>query len=168
MCSGITIARNVFIANGTCVVDDGWSADVTLADNCFWNNDRITFNFPAPQAADGNIFADPRFCNLPIADRLVMADSPLLPENNGGIRIGNVTLGCRCGDIDNSGDPTPTLSDLSYLISYIFRGGPPPASLESADVDGSDTAGDEPAVPTVGDLTYLIRYLFRSGPAPIC
>lgn len=167
-CNGITIARNVFVSNGTGIDDDNFSSDVSVIDNCFWNNDRISFNFPHVFPENGNIFADPRFCNLPIGDRLVMADSPLLPENNGGVHIGNVTLGCRCGDIDNSGDPAPTLSDLTYLIDYIFRGGPSPASLESADVDGSDTAGDQSAIPTVADLTYLIRYLFRSGPAPIC
>ncbi len=65
-----------------------------------------------------------------------------------------------CGDIDDSGG-LPDVGDLTYLIAYLFQGGPPPPVLDAADVDGS-TAID------VGDLTYLVAYLFQGGPPPVC
>ncbi len=66
-----------------------------------------------------------------------------------------------CGDIDGSGE-TPDVGDLTYLVAYLFQGGPPPPSMEAADVDGSG------GTPDVGDITYLVAYLFQGGPDPIC
>ncbi len=65
-----------------------------------------------------------------------------------------------CGDVDNNGDD-PNVTDLSYLVDYLFRGGPPPPILEAADLDGN---GDIEVV----DLTYLVDYLFKGGPEPVC
>jgi hypothetical protein len=64
-----------------------------------------------------------------------------------------------CGDIDNSGGVD--VADLTYLVDYLFRGGPAPAVPEAADVDGSGGID-------VADLTYLVDYLFRGGPEPVC
>ena len=64
-----------------------------------------------------------------------------------------------CGDANADG--YANVADAVYLISYIFRGGPPPASLWAADVNGDGFAN-------VGDAVYLINYIFRGGPAPNC
>lgn len=64
-----------------------------------------------------------------------------------------------CGDINS--DREITLVDLTYLIQYLFRGGPAPNPMWVADVNKN---GDV----TVGDITYLIAYLFRGGPEPQC
>ncbi len=61
------------------------------------------------------------------------------------------------GDVDRSG--AIDVGDLTYLVAYLFQGGPPPPCLEEADVDGSSSID-------VGDLTYLVAYLFQGGPAP--
>lgn len=66
-----------------------------------------------------------------------------------------------CGDIDHSGDD-PDISDLVYLIDYMFTGGPSPPVMEAADVDGS--GGD----PDIADLVYVVDYMFNGGPAPVC
>jgi hypothetical protein len=54
----------------------------------------------------------------------------------------------------------PNIADLTYLVDYLFRGGPPPPCPEEGDANG-DGAG-----PNVADLTYLVDFLFRVGPAP--
>lgn len=65
-----------------------------------------------------------------------------------------------CGDIDGSGG-TPTIGDLTYLVDYLFRSGPPPPIVEAANVDGDNGIN-------IADLTYMVDYLFRGGPEPVC
>jgi len=65
-----------------------------------------------------------------------------------------------CGDADNDG-VGPLVSDLTYLVDYIFKGGPPPEIPESSNVDGT------PGI-LVTDLVVLVDYLFKGGPAPVC
>jgi len=65
-----------------------------------------------------------------------------------------------CGDIDGDGSD-PNVGDLTYLVDFLFNGGPPPPIEAAADVDGS---GDL----NVSDLTYLVEFLFDGGPAPNC
>ncbi len=64
-----------------------------------------------------------------------------------------------CGDAN--GDGTVNVADAVYLISYIFKGGPPPYSMEAADANAD---GDV----NVGDVVYVIAYVFSGGPAPQC
>ncbi len=61
------------------------------------------------------------------------------------------------GDLD--GIPGVTVSDITYLVNYLFKSGAPPTPLEAADVNCSDGVN-------VADLTYLVQYLFASGPPP--
>lgn len=70
---------------------------------------------------------------------------------------GRVTLiGHRAGDINRDG--ATNISDLTYLIDFIFRGGPPPPVMELADVDGSCGSAN------ILDLTYFVDFIFRGGP----
>jgi len=64
-----------------------------------------------------------------------------------------------CGDA--SGDQTVNILDITYLINYLYKGGPPPDRMEAADADGN-------GVVNLLDITYLISYLYKGGPAPIC
>jgi len=65
-----------------------------------------------------------------------------------------------CGDIDGDGE-APNVSDVTYLVDYMFNGGPPPPVLEAANVDGYSGIN-------ILDLTYLVAYLFIEGADPIC
>ncbi len=62
-----------------------------------------------------------------------------------------------CGDAN--GDDAVAISDVVYIITYIFGGGPAPDPLESADAncDGSIS---------VADGVYVINYIFGGGPVP--
>ena len=69
------------------------------------------------------------------------------------------------GNVDNIIGPggSVDVADLTYLVAYLFQGGPPPPCPEEGNADG--LIG--PAGPIdVADLTYLVAYLFQSGPAP--
>lgn len=78
------------------------------------------------------------------------------------LRDGSLTVeSFVCGNID--GDPAGevNVADLTYLVSFLFLGGPAPQPMASGNVDclGGDT-------PNIADLTYLVNFLFRGGPAP--
>ena len=61
------------------------------------------------------------------------------------------------GDVDHG--CSVNVTDLMYLVDYLFRDGPPPPCLEEGDADGDGSIN-------VGDLMYLVYYLFLDGPAP--
>jgi len=65
----------------------------------------------------------------------------------------------KCGDAN--GDGKITVSDVVYLVNYLFKGGPAPKPFESgeANCDGKVT---------VSDVVYLVNYLFKGGPVPVC
>ncbi|MDH4035067.1 MAG: hypothetical protein OEV80_14855, partial [candidate division Zixibacteria bacterium] len=54
------------------------------------------------------------------------------------------------------------ISDLVYLVDYMFTGGPAPPCPNEADIDGS--GGDPPI--DISDLVYLVDYMFTGGPEP--
>ncbi|UCD62780.1 MAG: M28 family peptidase [Candidatus Zixiibacteriota bacterium] len=62
-----------------------------------------------------------------------------------------------CGDVDGSGRLDAL--DVTYLVEFVWNGGPPPVGAAAGDVDGSSHTD---AV----DLVYLVDYLFGTGPAP--
>lgn len=66
-----------------------------------------------------------------------------------------------CGDIDHSGGE-PDISDLVYLVDYMFTEGPPPPVVEAADVNNSGGDID------IADLIYLVDFMFTGGPPPVC
>jgi hypothetical protein len=56
------------------------------------------------------------------------------------------------------------ISDVNYLVAFLFQGGPPPRCVDEADAEALDAGVAGPL--SVADLTYLIGYLFQGGPAP--
>lgn len=70
---------------------------------------------------------------------------------------------CCCltrGDIDHAGGASPIdISDLVYLVDYMFTGGPPPPCMEEGNIDG---AGDL----DISDLVYMVDFMFSGGPTP--
>jgi hypothetical protein len=60
---------------------------------------------------------------------------------------------------DANGDGKVTVSDVVFLVNYLFKGGPAPVPLESGNAN-CDTKV------TVSDVVYLVNYLFKGGPPP--
>jgi hypothetical protein len=63
------------------------------------------------------------------------------------------------GDVNASG--VVELGDVVYLITYLYKSGPPPTSLTEADVNCSGLV-------ELGDVVYLISYLYKNGAVPKC
>ncbi|KAA3637562.1 MAG: hypothetical protein DWP97_00695 [Calditrichaeota bacterium] len=81
---------------------------------------------------------------------------------SGGITIlsGSCCLGDR-GNVDNSPDDIVDISDIVYLVNFMFNLGPTPACPFEGNVDGS---ADE--ITDISDLVFLVQYSFNSGPPP--
>jgi hypothetical protein len=62
-----------------------------------------------------------------------------------------------CGDMDHSG--STDISDLTWLVDYLFNYGPPPITVDAGDVNCTATVD-------ISDLTYFVDWLFGDGPPP--
>ena len=61
------------------------------------------------------------------------------------------------GDLDHDG--TIDVSDIVFLINYVFYDGSAPQPIRSGDVNADHLID-------IADVVYLINYLFESGPVP--
>ena len=72
------------------------------------------------------------------------------------------SLGC-CrwitGNVNNDLDDVIDISDLVYLVDFMFNGGPEPPCFDEANIDGLSTID-------ISDLVYLVDYMFQGGPTP--
>jgi hypothetical protein len=104
---------------------------------------------------DGDGFGNPGFvANTCPVDNCPNVSNPSQVDSN----LNGVGDACDfCGNADGSG--AVDISDVVYLISYIFSGGPAPLPLLNGDVN-CDSAVD------ISDAVYLIAYIFSGGPAP--
>ena len=64
------------------------------------------------------------------------------------------------GDANNS-HSGPDILDVTYIISYLYKGGPAPDCMAEGDVNGNGAIN-------VLDISYIIKYLYNGGPSPIC
>jgi hypothetical protein len=62
------------------------------------------------------------------------------------------------GDINGDGQG-PDITDLVYMVSFIFKGGPEPTILQAADIANPVGTVD------IGDLVYLVDIMFSAEPA---
>ena len=81
----------------------------------------------------------------------------LVPGSSGS----GCCLGIR-GNVDNDAGDIITITDLVYLVDFMFGSGQLPLCSEEADVDAD-------LLLNIGDLVYLVDYMFGSpsGPAPL-
>lgn len=68
---------------------------------------------------------------------------------------------------DANRDGKKSVSDVVFLINYLFKGGPAPDPVDLGDVNFCNTNPPVlPGQPTVADVVYLVNYLFKGGHAP--
>jgi len=63
-----------------------------------------------------------------------------------------------CGNANR--DDKVTVSDVVFLVNYLFKGGPKPF-MYYANANGDNKI-------TVADVVYLVNYLFKGGAKPVC
>lgn len=71
--------------------------------------------------------------------------------------VRKATSGAICGDAN--GNKSVDISDVVYLLGYVFVGVPVPNPVSAGDVDCN-------SIVNVSDIVYLISYIFTGGPAP--
>ncbi|MCX6827380.1 MAG: VCBS repeat-containing protein [candidate division Zixibacteria bacterium] len=112
------------------------------------------------------IFAEP-YCYLTggAPDKLIATDFDydddhdlvILNGNPGGCLVTFENLTTRnCGDVNHT--ETVNLQDVTYLINYLYKGGPAPIPLEAGNVNNSD-----PIVINIQDIGRLINHLYMDG-----
>ncbi|MDP3024334.1 MAG: dockerin type I repeat-containing protein, partial [candidate division Zixibacteria bacterium] len=60
---------------------------------------------------------------------------------------------------DANGDKKVTISDVVYIVNYLFKGGPAPVPFLAGDANCDGNVN-------ITDVVYLINYLFKGGTAP--
>jgi hypothetical protein len=112
---------------------------------------------------DGDGYGDPGYaanvCTTDNCPDIANADQADMDGDGTGDLCDPVCCGVRA-DINHSGTG-PDISDLVYLVTYMFQSGPVPPCAGEADING-DGSG-----PDITDLVYLVTYMFQGGPAPL-
>jgi predicted outer membrane repeat protein len=130
----------------------------------FWNNGSILFwgtgGCNTGTIGDDNLFVNPLYCLDGGTEYTISSYSPCAAANSPcGETIGVGAEACSylCGDMDYDGQID--ISDLTYLVDFIFTGGPAPMPMEAGNIECGDGID-------ISDLVYLVDFMFTGGPAP--
>lgn len=107
-------------------------------------------NYPADYGQSNSIIVDGYSSNLPLLSWPILNWTPKTAD-------GSVSVLANRGDVD--GSPGVFVSDLSFMVDYLFKGGVAPDPEEIGDVNCDYEVN-------VADLIYLVDFLFKGGPAP--
>jgi len=72
---------------------------------------------------------------------------------NGAVKVGINKRG------DANGDGIINLSDIIYLVNYVFKGGPAPDPLCVGNANNNGSVD-------LADIIYLVNFVFKGGPVP--
>jgi len=123
---------------------------------CIWyfgDGDSSTVAHPAHSYANNGLYTV-SLVDVFVCQGDTLIDSVSVPD------FITVTCCMLRGDIDHDGEG-PVITDLVYLVNFMFSGGPQPPCLGETDVDGNG------AGPDIADLVYLVNYMFNGGPSPV-
>ncbi|MFH1687956.1 MAG: PKD domain-containing protein [bacterium] len=104
------------------------------------------------------ILLDGYTSHLPAFDGPVLRYQPVV--QSGAATVISCCQGV-AGNIDDDPEELIVITDLVYLVNYMFNAGPPLPCMEEANVNGSIFSA-----PDIEDLVYLVSYMFQGGPEP--
>jgi hypothetical protein len=78
-----------------------------------------------------------------------------------GFQVGGIGGGGPEERGDVNGDGIVNVGDVVYLVSYLYKGGPPPDPVIIGDCNCDE-------IVNVGDVVFLVSYLYKGGPEPVC
>jgi len=87
------------------------------------------------------------------------ASSGGYPSGGFCFEIADCTTCDVAGDANDDGEVN--IGDVSYLLAWIFGGGPYPPCIRQADANGDGKN-------QVGDVVWLVGWIFSGGAAPVC
>jgi hypothetical protein len=154
------ISYNLFFDNNN---GDFWDCDEGLGDTSTFMN----FNL-MPSDFKYNIFCDPLFkdavkgdfelaYNSPLVDA-GSESNPLFPWNGLRTDIGLTEFEYLVGDCNR--DRRFEVSDVIWLLNWIFLEGPPPVPVYSGDFNCVDR------ISNIVDAARMVNYIFNHGPGP--
>lgn len=107
--------------------------------------------------------AHPDWTPMQVREAMMMSsDHSSSPDNDYGWGVPDILATIQYSFYitgDMTGDDEVDISDVVYLINYLFRSGTAPDPLFIGDVNCDDEV-------EVSDVSYLIYYLYRGGPEP--
>ncbi len=122
----------------------------------------------APCDSFFNIFTDPMFVDTANYDFHLTAGSPCIDAGDPNSPLDPDSSISDMGALyyhylrgDANKDGKVSLSDIVYLINYLFKFGPAPEPTQSGDANCDGKV-------SLSDIVYLINYLFKFGPPPDC
>lgn len=81
----------------------------------------------------------------------------LVADMDDSLKFADFGVSYICGDADGGG--TVDISDVVFLVNFIFAGGPMPNPMEAGDADSNGGVD-------ISDAVYLVAFIFSGGPAP--
>lgn len=116
--------------------------------------------------SDGTWIIQPPCCflgvNQPDSAVVVIGEAPSDPTKT--VDFTYTSSGCCVGirgNVNNDPGQSIDISDLVYLVDFMFRGGPDPVCMDEANVTG------DPDTVDITELVYFVDFMFFAGPEPI-
>ncbi|MFO7654335.1 MAG: S8 family serine peptidase [Candidatus Krumholzibacteriia bacterium] len=108
----------VFNTGGTGIANGAYISGGSVAPSCndvFDNTGADWGGVADPTGSDGNIAADPRFCDVAGFDLRLESTSPCAPDQSGGCGlIGALDVGCAVDSVEDDGIPTAFRVDQNF------------------------------------------------------
>ncbi len=89
---------------------------------------------------------------------IVSSNDPDTPSQDVPVAM-TVAPAYMCGDA--SGNGIVNALDITHLINFLYKSGPPPVPVEAGDATGNGLIN-------ALDITHLINYLYKHGLPPVC
>jgi C1A family cysteine protease len=132
------------------------SMDGTIPDLAAGYGAIVSLYFTVPKT----VGPGPQYITMPSYNQYAPTFTAVAGNYNPVVMTG-VLSSCSPGDVDDNG-AGPDISDMSYLVDYLFSGGAVPPVYSQANIDAIGGVD-------IGDLTFLVSYLFEgTGTLPSC